>query len=136
MKSLNHQYLPFPFVNNCTIEIKNAEKTKQLTCELATSAVEIFQSLNFRKSKDFTIPLVLKFPHHHVPSIVLSNYAFAVEHACVDEHNKVVNVYVQQPKKNTAPFVQAVAYKLVILAPPGFADKHKITNKSTLIIQP
>jgi uncharacterized membrane protein (UPF0127 family) len=132
---LNHQYLPFPFVNNCTIQIDNGAKTKQLTCELATSAVEIFQSLNYRKTKDFTKPLVLQFPLDNVPSFIWSNYAFAVEHICIDEKDKVVRLYRQLPKKSTAPFIQAVAYKLLILAPLGFTEQHKIKENDTIIIQ-
>ena len=126
--------LSFPFSNTCELLLRTKDAEKVITCELAESVIEIFQSLNFRKAKDFTIPLVLKIENHNIQSFVLTNYFFPVEHICIDEHHIVDKTYTQFVSKTTAPFVQSFsAFKLIILSPVGFIKKYKIIEKETTI---
>ena len=126
--------LSFPFSNTCELQLKTKVAEKVITCELAESVIEIFQSLNLRKAKDFTIPLVLKIENPNIQSFVRTNYFFPVEHICIDEYNIVVKTYTQFVSKTTAPFVQSFsAFKLIILSPVGFIKKYKIKEKETTI---
>ena len=126
------KHLSFPFINTCELQLKTKVSEKVITCELAESVIEIFQSLNFRKTKDFTIPLVIKIENPNIQSFVLTNYFFPVEHVCIDEHNIVDKTYTQFVSKTTAPFVQSFsAFKFIILAPVGFLKKYKIKEKET-----
>ncbi len=126
------KHLSFPFINTCELQLKTNVAEKVITCELAESVIEIFQSLNFRKANDFTIPLVLKIEYANIQSFVLTNYFFPVEHICIDEHNIVDKTYTQFVSKTTAPFVQSFSgFKLIVLAPVGFVKKYKIKEKET-----
>ena len=126
-------HLPFPFSNSCLISIQNEKRVKQITCELAESIIEIFQSVNFRAEKDFTNPLVLKFESENVQSYVLTNYSFTVEHICVDMEGKVVKTYFQPACGSKAQFIHAYSsYKFIVLAPPGFIKKHKVSNATNI----
>ncbi len=69
-----YKHLKFPFENSCIVKIKNNKKIEKVTCELADSIIEIYQSLSFRNLKYFTISLVLKLNDPNTQSIVLSNY--------------------------------------------------------------
>ena len=129
------KYLKFPFKDRCIVAIKNDKKTVEITCELATSPIEIFQSLTFRKETDFPIPLILKFSNPNVQSFALSNYDFAVEHICVDEKNIVDKIYVQPSSKSKAQFIQAYSsFSFIILAPLGFIKNYRIQEKTTTIL--
>ena len=79
------KYLSFPFINTCELQLKTKVAEKVITCELAESVIEIFQSLNFRNEKDFIIPLILKIEDANIQSFVLTNYSFPVEHICISE---------------------------------------------------
>ena len=126
------KHLSFPFINTCELQLKTKVAEKVITCELAESVIEIFQSLNFRIEKDFTIPLVLKIEDANIQSFVLTNYFFPVEHICIDEHNIVDKTYTQFVSKTTAPFVQSFSgFKLIVLAPVGFVKKYTIKEKET-----
>ena len=128
------KHLSFPFINTCELQLKTKVAEKVITCELAEAVIEIFQSLNFRKAKDFTIPLVLKIENANIQSFVLTNYFFPVEHICIDENNIVDKTYTQFVSNTTAPFVQSFSgFKFVILAPVGFIKKYKIKEKETTI---
>ena len=128
------KHLSFPFNNTCELLLRTKDAEKVITCELAESVIEIFQSLNFRKAKDFTIPLVLKIENANIQSFVLTNYFFTVEHICVDENNIVDKTYTQFVSNATAPFVQSFSvFKFIILAPVGFIKKYKIKEKDTII---
>jgi hypothetical protein len=128
------KHLSFPFINTCDLQLKTKVAEKVITCELAESVIEIFQSLNFRKAKGFTTPLVLKIENANIQSFVLTNYFFSVEHICIEEHSIVDKTYTQFVSKTTAPFVQSFSgFKLIVLAPVGFIKKYKIKEKETII---
>lgn len=127
------KHLQFPFESNCLIKIKNEKQIEKVTCELAESVIEIFQSLNFRKENDFNIPLILQFKNPNVQSYVLFNYNFAVEHICIDTEGKVVKSYLQPDNKSSATFIHAYSsYNFIILAPKGFIRQYKIANQTSV----
>ena len=128
------KHLSFPFINTCELQLETKVAEKVITCELAESIIEIFQSINFRNQEDFKIPLVLKIEDPNIQSFVLTNYSFPVEHICVNEKNMVEKTYTQFVSKTTAPFVQSfTGFKFIILAPVGFIKKNKIKEKVTTI---
>ena len=128
------KHLQFPFNDECIIAIKHDKNTVEIICELATSPIEIFQSLTFRKETDFTIPLILKFSNPNVQSFALSNYDFSVKHICVDENNMVDKIYVQPASKSKAQFIQSYSsFSFIILAPVGLLKKYSIQEKITSI---
>ena len=127
-------HLSFPFSNTCELQLKTKDPEKAISCELAESVIEIFQSLNFRNEKDFKIPLVLKIEDANIQSFVLTNYSFPVEHICIGEKNIVDKTYTQFVSNTTAPFVQSFSgFKFVILSAVGFIKKYKIKEKWTTI---
>lgn len=123
----NQSHLSFPFASKCVIAFKNGTITKTITCELARSVIELFQSLNFRRQQDFTTPLLLWFEDPNVQSYVLTNYAFPVDQICVDVNGIVSKCYVQPVTKASASFIHAYSsYRFIVLAPSGFIKKYKI----------
>lgn len=128
------KHLSFPFHHTCELQLKTKNPEKAISCELAESVIEIFQSLNFRNEKDFKIPLVLKIENANIQSFVLTNYFFPVEHICIDEDNIVSKTFTQFVSKTTAPFVQSFSgFKFIILSTVGFIKKYKIKEKETTI---
>ena len=128
------KHLSFPFHQICELQLETKVAEKVITCELAESVIEIFQSLNFRNQEDFKIPLVLKIEDPNIQSFVLTNYSFPVEHICVNEKNMVEKTYTQFVSLTTAPFVQSfTGFKFINLAPLGFIKKNKIKEKVTTI---
>ena len=128
------KHLAFPFDCRCLLQIENQEQKEQLTCELAVSIIEIFQSLNYRNVEDFSTPLVLKFDSPNIQSYVLSTYGFPVEHICVNEKALVDKFYVQPTSKLKTPFIQAYSsLDFVILAPVGFIDKYILVENETIM---
>jgi uncharacterized membrane protein (UPF0127 family) len=125
-----NKFLQFPFESTCVLQIKG----EKITCELAVSTIEIFQSLNYRSEKDFTTPLVIKFENPNIQSYVLSNYTFPVEHICVSENKIIERVYIQATSNSNANFIQAFSgYDFVILAPIGFIKQYDIKENETRI---
>lgn len=127
--------LSFPFQDSCTITITHSDgSVAEADCEKASSTIEIFQALNYRKENDFCRPMVLEFDNPNRQSYVWMNAAFERECVCVDVDNKVVAMYLQRASTGEAPFVQGFSsYKFVILAPVGFCSTYRITNESVTI---
>jgi uncharacterized membrane protein (UPF0127 family) len=84
------QILQFPFKQTATLNIANTLQTKHLDCELATTDIEIFQSLNFRTKEEFKKPLVLVFSNPNAQSFSRINFQFPVEQIAVDSDSHVV----------------------------------------------
>lgn len=125
--------LKFPFEAKCSISISNGKKLQRVECELATSAIEIFQSLSFREPSDFTIPLVLKFKDVNVQSFVLSKYNFLVEQIPVDKDFKVAGFSIVPTGVSNGDYIQAFSsFLFIIQAPLGFTKKHKINENSII----
>ena len=126
------RHLPFPFKDKCYITIDNS-KSSYIECELAESVIEVFQSLNFRKEQEFTVPLFIIFENPNVQSYVLCNYDFAVEHICVNIEGNVAKSYLQPASTSKASFIHAYSsYRFIILAPVGFIKKYNIKNQTSI----
>jgi hypothetical protein len=129
------KYLPFPFEQSTLLVIKTAKSINILTAELASSDVEIFQSLNYRAAKDFKSPLVLQFSNPLIQSLSLQQFKFDAEQILIEEASNVVRgVQLIKKSKSNGKYVQAYAgFSLAILAPVGFSKKFGIELNKTII---
>ena len=124
-----------PFPNETTIIIRNPKKTTKIRTELASSDIEIYQALNYRKKKEFTKPLTLKFNNPLLQSFVKFNFLFPVELIAIDyKTHQVKKIQLIEVKKHTGDFIQGFSeYSIVILAPKGFCKTHHIEENCTFI---
>lgn len=125
--------LKFPFER--TIELQIVNKSKHIvSCELGSSKVEIFQSLCYRKEKDFNKPLVLLFENPLIQSLSMIDYSFNVEQIFVNIETGLVNKINTIYKKNSNLLIQGYSeFSMVILAPTGFCNIFKLTPNKTKI---
>jgi hypothetical protein len=132
----NNQHLAFPFANQAELVIKTKSKKTSVQAELASSVIEIFQSACFRKPSDLTQPLVLQFGDPTLQHFTLQNFSFKVEQILVEAgSNKIVGIYWHHPNQAKGNVIQGFSgLSCVILATPGFAEKHKIDLKDTRIL--
>ncbi len=129
------KHIRFPFAESIDLSIVKGGKTTIINCELASSDVEIFQSLNYRKKSIFKRPLVLQFSNPLLQTYSALNFDFAVEQICVDHVTNVVKkISVISPHKKTGSFLQGYSeFSIVILAPVGFAREYRVKEDNTLI---
>jgi hypothetical protein len=129
---MNH--LSFPFPNTIEIKIITGTRKKTILAELASSEIEIFQSLTNRKKIDN--PLVLYFKNPLIQSFSKQLFKFKVEHICVDYKTNIVKKYnLIYPSKTEGEFIQSYSeFSLVILAPNGYFSKGLIVENKTEII--
>ena len=135
MKILN-----FPFSRSAQISIYNDNILDLIECELASSDVEIFQSLNYRKEKHFKKPLALKFSNPLAKSFSKHFFEFPVEQISVDYKNHTVkSITTIDPstiKSNINTIENFATYSdcsLVILAPRGLTKSKNIQIAKTKI---
>jgi hypothetical protein len=124
-----------PFAQTTSITIVTGKSTFKVGTELASSDIEIFQSLNYRSKKEFTKPLTLRFGNPLAQSFVKFNFNFSVELIAVDYlSHKVKKLQVIPAKKGGGDFIQGFSeYSIVVFAPIGFSKAHKIKEgESTL----
>jgi len=131
------QILQFPFKQTAKLNIANSFQTQQLDCELATTDLEIFQSLNFRTKEEFKKPLVLVFSNPNAQSFSRINFQFPVEQITVDATSHVVKeittIYPAHNKETSMSLKAYSNYGIVILAPKGSSKQHNITLDKTRI---
>jgi uncharacterized membrane protein (UPF0127 family) len=131
------QILQFPFKQTATLNIANSLQTKHLDCELATTDLEIFQSLNFRTKEEFKKPLVLVFSNPNAQTFSRINFQFPVEQIAVDSDSHVVKeittIYPAHHKETSMSLKAYSNYGIVILAPKGSSKQHNITLDKTRI---
>lgn len=126
-------YLQFPFKGRCFVRISTGKKMQTVECELATSVIEIFQSLSFRQPGEFQMPLVLKFADPDSQSFVLSRYNFLIEQIPIDKNGKVSGYSIVPAGTSPGNYIQAFSsFQYLIQASLGFAKKYHI-NENTLI---
>ena len=128
-------HIRFPFAESYDLSIIKGGKTTTVNCELATSDVEIFQSLNYRKKSIFKRPLILRFANPLLQTYASLNFDFAVEQICVDHLTNVVKkITVISPHKRSGAFLQGYSeFAIVIFAPVGFARQYQVKEGNTLI---
>lgn len=131
------QILDYPFKQTTKLNIANGFQTSQLECELATTDIEIFQSLNYRAPEAFKKPLVLVFDNPSAQSFTHCNFRFPVEQIAVDSSSHLVKeiktIYPDNTKDNTLSLTSYTNYGMVILAPKGASKLHHIELNKTRI---
>ena len=128
-------HLTFPFKKSITIKIINDKIKTSIECEAALTDIEIFQALKYRKKKDFSNPLILKFPNPLLQTFASLNFSFPIELIAVDHKTHLVKkAQPIKPTKAKGAFIQGFSeFSLVLLAPIGFGKKHKIEVDKTII---
>lgn len=113
------QHLPFPFSKKATIQLTTGKKTQIIECELASSVIEIFQSLCFRKKNQFKQPLLLKFDNPLQQTFSRQTSSFDVIQACFDyETGLAKKIAPIRKSSGKAAFVQSFAeFSYVLLLP-------------------
>ncbi len=130
------KHLKFPFAENGTIEISNGKKKVLVDCELASSEIEIFQSLSFSTKKDFKKPLVLLFDNPTTQYLSRQPFNFAVIQVNVDHGNNLVKKVSLVPKsiKEKGQYIQSYAeFSLVLLLPLDAELKKLIVENKTFV---
>ncbi len=128
-------FLSYPFPNTCEITITRGGKQKKFFCESATSKVEVFQSLCYRKAREFNRPLVLIFDSPYSQNLSMIDYKFDVEQLFVNYDTDLVNKFnTLYSKKKSSLLIQGYSeFSMVILAPIGFLASQKIKLYETKI---
>jgi len=129
------KHLNFPFQETIELTFKIGNHKKNVICELASSDIEIFQSLTKRKRKDFKIPLVLLFKNPLIQSFSLQGFNFPVEQICVDYNSNIVKKYnIIHLSKSVGEFVQSYSeFSMVILSPLKYYPKGLVELNKTKI---
>lgn len=78
------QHLSYPFDQTAKLTITTGRKKILLEAELASSEIEIYQSLNYRQPDEFIQPLVLRFQDPNIQYFSRQSFAFPVVQVCVD----------------------------------------------------
>jgi uncharacterized membrane protein (UPF0127 family) len=132
------KHLQFPFAEKVTIEITNDKKKVLVDCELASSEIEIFQSLSYRTKKDFKNPLVLLFDNPTTQYLSRQSFNFPVIQVNVSFSSNLVKKvsFVPKSNKENGQYIQSYAeFSLVVLLPKDFHLVNQIKeNKTTLKI--
>lgn len=128
-------FLSFPFPRSIEITISRGGKQRAYICESAASKVEVFQSLCYRKAKEFNKPLVLIFDDPHSQNLSMIDYKFDVEQIFVNYYSGLVNkINTLHSNKTSSLFIQGYSeFSMVILAPKGFVKSQKIKLFETKI---
>ena len=130
------KHLQFPFAENVTIEISNGKKNVLVECELASSEIEIFQSLSYRTKKGFKKPLVLLFDNPTTQYLSRQSFNFPVIQVNVNHGNNLVKKVSLVPKSNkvNGQYIQSYAeFSLVLLLPFDTEFKKLLVENKTMI---
>jgi hypothetical protein len=113
------QHLPFPFSKKAIIRLTTGKKTLIVECELASSVIEIFQSLSFRKKNQFKQPLLFKFENPLQQTLSRQIFSFDVIQACFDyETGLAKKIAPIRRSSDKAAFIQSFAeFSFVLLLP-------------------
>jgi uncharacterized membrane protein (UPF0127 family) len=130
------KHLQFPFAENVSIEITNGRKKVLVECELASSEIEIFQSLSYRTKKDFKKPLVLLFYKPTIQYLSRQSFNFPVIQVNVNHGNNVVKKVSLVPKSNkeNGQYIQSYAEFSLVLFLPFDSELKKIVVENKTII--
>jgi len=130
------KHLKFPFAETTTVVVKNRKKSFTVECELASSEIEIFQSLAYRKKKDFTKPLALVFSSPTVQYFSKQSFDFPLVQVNVDYHSNLVKKVLPIPRssKVNGNYIQAFSvFSLVLLIPANSDLINQIVLDETVI---
>lgn len=130
------KHLQFPFAETTTVVVKNRKKSFTVECELTSSEIEIYQSLAYRKQKDFTRPLALVFSSPTVQYFSKQSFDFPCVQVNVDYSSNLVKRILHIPKsgKVNGNYIQAYSeFSLVLLIPAGIPLIQGIVLDQTII---
>jgi hypothetical protein len=129
------QHLPFPFSKKVIVRLTTGKKTLIVECELASSVIEIFQSLSFRKKNQFKQPLLLKFENPLQQTFSRQTFDFDVIQVCFDyETGLAKKIAPIRKSSGKAAFVQSFAeFSFVLLLPPNAQLVRRILVNQTKI---
>lgn len=133
------KHLKFPFAETVTLVVKNGKTKLAIDCELASSEIEIYQSLAYRKKKDFTKPLALVFESPTVQYLSKQSFDFPLVQVNVDYQSNLVKKVLHIPKsgKVNGSYIQAYSeFSLVLLIPQGNdLIKHIVLDQTTIALK-
>ena len=130
------QHLSYPFDQTAELKITTGSKKILLEVELASSEMEIYQSLNYRQPNEFIQPLVLRFHNPDIQYFSRQSFAFPVVQVCVDWKTGLVKrVATIAAQANTGGnFIQCYSeFLLVLFLPPNAPVLKHIKTGSTTI---
>ena len=130
------QHLNYPFDQTVTLNITTDGKKILLETELASSEMEIYQSLNYRKPDEFTRPLVLLFQNPNIQYFSKQAFAFPVVQVCCEKKTGLVKrvALITQPTNFEGNFIQCYSeFLLVLYLPPNAPVLKQIKTGSTII---
>lgn len=138
------KHLPIPFEQQAEITIKQGARLLcRFNTELATSPIEHFQGLLYRKELKSNSSVTFIFENPSLPGYVNTNVPFDVDVIQFDENGHITHLGHLAPSKSAGIFITAFLTNNLLMAPKGFIKKHKIisaneskkTKQKSLIIQ-
>ena len=130
------QHLSYPFDQKAKLKITTGSKKILLEAELASSEIEIYQSLNYRQPDEFIQPLVLRFQNPDIQYFSRQSFAFPVVQVCVDWKTGLVKrVAPIAAQANTdGNFIQCYSeFLLALFLPPNALVLKQIKTDVTKI---
>jgi hypothetical protein len=130
------QHLSYPFDQTAKLKITTGSKKILLEAELASSEIEIYQSLNYRQPDEFIQPLVLRFQNPDIQYLSRQSFAFPVVQVCVDWKTGLVKrVAPIAAQVNTdGNFIQCYSeFLLILFLPPNAPVLKHIKTGITII---
>ena len=130
------QHLSYPFDQTAKLTITTGRKKILLEAELASSEIEIYQSLNYRKPDEFIQPLVLRFQDPNIQYFSRQSFAFPVVQVCVDWKTGLVKrvASIAAQANSSGNFIQSYSeFLLVLFLPPNASVLKHIKTGSTII---
>lgn len=130
------QHLSYPFDQTAKLTITTGSKKILLEAELASSEIEIYQSLNYRQPDEFIQPLALRFQDPNIQYFSRQCFAFPVVQVCVDWNTGLVKrVASIAAQANTGGnFIQCYSeFLLVLFLPPNAPVLKHIKTGNTII---
>lgn len=123
------KHLPIPFEQQAEITIKQGARILcRFNTELATSPIEHFQGLLYRKEVQSNSPVTFIFENPALPGYVNTNVPFEVDVIQFDEKGHITHLGQLAPSKSSGIFITAFLTKHLLIAPKGFIKKYKIIS--------
>ena len=130
------QYLSYPFNQIAKLRITTGNKKILLEAELASSEIEIYQSLNYRKPDEFTRPMVLRFQNPNIQYFSKQSFAFPVVQVCCEKKTGLVKrvAPITQSTNSEGNCIQCYSeFLLVLFLKPNAPVLKQIKTGSTII---
>lgn len=128
------KHLPIPFEQTAIVTIKLGSKLiLKFESELATSPIEHFQGLLYRKKLKDDHGVLLVFENTALPTYVNTKVQFAVDTIQFDEKGEITHLGSLQPSKSSGVFITSYQAKHLLMVPSGFIKKYKLISSNESI---